>query len=105
MKSKVIRQLPKPVRDDLYRLGLLVRDGRHAKGLTQGDLAARLQISPTTVRAVEQGDPAVASGILVAILWLLGIGPVASIGLPQIARWAKTRTGRKRVRRKALDDF
>lgn len=107
MRSRLIAQLPKPVEQDLARLGMLIRESRIARGLTQAALAARLQISPTTVRAAEQGDPAVATGILATILWLLGIGPLSEALAARREVWELP--GAKRKRRapatKAIDDF
>ena len=105
MKSVLVDQLPKAVRDDLHRLGLAIRDGRMAKEMTQAALAARLQISPTTVRAAEQGDPRVAAGILVSILWALGVGPIANVVIPHRPEWERSKRLAHRVRPKALDDF
>ena len=105
MRTKLTDQLPKPVQADLQRLGQLIRHGRAAKGISQRALAARLQISPTTVLAAERGDPTVASGILAALLWTVGIGPISEGLLPPLAETAlKAPTG-KRVRTKVLDDF
>ena len=96
-------QLAKPVAEDLTRLGILIRDARAQRGFTQADLAKRLGVSPTTVRAAEQGDPGVAIGILASLVWVLGIGPIsASLAamLPPVAQLKqRVRAGKK------LDDF
>jgi ribosome-binding protein aMBF1 (putative translation factor) len=77
MRSRALHQLPRPVEDDLRRIGALIRRGRADRGLTQDSLAKHLQISCTTVRAAEQGDPSVTSGILMSLLWMIGINRVA----------------------------
>ena len=106
MKSKAVEQAPQKVREDLFHLGQAIKEGRAAKGLTQDQLAARLQISRTTLRAAEQGDPSVKAGILLTLLWALGIGPLASALTPHGADWTvRTGSSRQRVRPKALDDF
>jgi len=64
MRSRALSQLPKPVGKDLLGLGHLIREARARRGFSQADLAQRLRVSPTTVRAAEHGDPAVATGIL-----------------------------------------
>ena len=103
MRSRALAQLPKPVADDLARLGEIIRDARGRRGLTQADLAERLRLSPTTVRAAEQGDPAVAAGILASLLWTLGIGPISS-GV--VATHPEARQPKQRVRAgKRVDDF
>jgi len=103
MRSRALDLLAKPVAEDLARLGIFLRDARALRGFTQADLAKRLGVSPTTVRAAEQGDPGVAIGILASLVWVLGIGPISaslSATLPPVARpKQRVRTGKK------LDDF
>jgi transcriptional regulator with XRE-family HTH domain len=103
MRSRALVQIAKPVADDLARVGELIRDARARRGFTQSEIAHRLRVSPTTVRAAEQGDPAVAAGILASILWLLGIGPISASlanSHPPVVQ------PKQRVRRgKNLDDF
>jgi len=103
MRSRVLAQIPKPVAEDLARLGELIRQARGRRGFTQTDLAERLRLSPTTVRAAEQGDPAVAAGIFASLLWTLGIGPISS---SLAASHPEAREPKQRVRAgKRLDDF
>ena len=103
MRSRALDQLAKPVAEDLARLGSLIRDARAQRGFTQADLAKRLRVSPTTVRAAEKGDPGVATGILVGLMWILGIGPIsaslAAMRPPVAQSKQRVRTGKK------LDDF
>lgn len=103
MRSRALEQLAKPVAEDLARLGSLIRDARAQRGFTQADLAKRLRVSPTTVRAAEKGDPSVAAGILVGLMWLLGIGPISA---SLAAMYPPVAQPRQRVRTgKKLDDF
>lgn len=105
MRSRALNQPAKPVGDDLQRIGELIREARARRGFTQADLAERLRVSPTTVRAAEQGDPTVAAGILVSLLWVLGIGPIgkALAGQPELQHAHRSK---QRVRtKKGLDDF
>lgn len=105
MRSKALNQLAKPVGEDLKRLGDLMRSARARRGFTQAELAERLQVSPTTVRAAEQGDPRVAAGILLSLLWVLGIGPIAK-SLADHPALQPALQSKKRVRtQKSLDDF
>ena len=106
MRSHALNQLPKPVGDDLQRIGKLIRDARARRGFTQSQLAERLRVSPTTLRAAEQGDPKVAAGILISLLWVLGIGPLSKALATQPELSSVRPPGRRRVRtRKSLDDF
>jgi transcriptional regulator with XRE-family HTH domain len=94
------------VGNDLQRLGELIRDARARRGFTQSQLAERLRVSPTTVRAAEQGDPKVAAGILISLLWVLGIGPISKALATQPEPSSARPPGRRRVRtQKSLDDF
>lgn len=103
MRSRALAQLPKPVSEDLVRLGELIRRARGRRGFTQAELAERLRLSPTTVRAAEQGDPAVAAGIVASLLWTLGIGPISS---SVAASHPEATEPKQRVRTgKRLDDF
>ncbi|MBS0367079.1 MAG: helix-turn-helix domain-containing protein [Proteobacteria bacterium] len=91
---------------DLQHLGQLIRGARARRGFTQAQLADRLRVSPTTVRAAEQGDPKVAAGILISLLWVLGIGPISKALAAQPELLPGRRPGRQRVRTpKSLDDF
>lgn len=78
MRSRALAQLPKPVVEDLTHLGALLREARGRRGFTQAEIAQRLKLSPTTVRAAEQGDPAVSAGIFASLLWTLGMGPISA---------------------------
>jgi len=105
MRSRVLSQLAKPVGDDLQRIGRLIREARARRGFTQAELAARLRVSPTTVRAAEQGDPTVAAGILVSLLWVLGIGPLGKL-LTSHPELQFAPRAKQRVRtQKGIDDF
>jgi transcriptional regulator with XRE-family HTH domain len=103
MGSRALDQIAKPVAEDLARLGILIRDARAQRGFTQADLANRLGLSPTTVRASEKGDPGVAAGIVASLIWVLGIGPIsaslAAMHPPVAQSKQRVRAGKK------LDDF
>jgi transcriptional regulator with XRE-family HTH domain len=106
MRSHALNQLPKPVGSDLHHLGQLIRGARGRRGFTQSQLADRLRVSPTTVRAAEQGDPKVAAGILISLLWVLGIGPISKALAAQPEVSSARPPERRRVRtQKSLDDF
>lgn len=108
MRSTALSNTPRPVLDDLQRLGLAIRDSRREKQLTQVDLASRAKLSPTTVKAAERGNPSVAVGILITLLWLVDIGPMSNVLAPHVQRdqgldKSPARKG-GRVRPKRADD-
>lgn len=99
--------LPKPAAEELRKIGVALRAARLARNETQAQLARRLGIALRTVRATEHGDPRVGSGVLVAMLWALGLGPVGENLVAQATKSALT-TGKARARRtasRALDEF
>jgi transcriptional regulator with XRE-family HTH domain len=105
MRSRALTHVPKPVAEDLRRVGTLIREARAQRGFTQEELARRLRISRTTIIAAEQGDPSVTAGILVSLLWVLGIGPV-NANLTSRPRELAHPQSKRRVRtRKSPDDF
>lgn len=58
---------------DLRSLGRSIKTARVRRGLTQAVVAARCGISRETIRKVESGDPGVAIGTLVEMLWIYGL--------------------------------
>ncbi|MES1942465.1 hypothetical protein PC39_00020 [Salinisphaera sp. PC39] len=102
MRSRIAQgeTLPVPVSRDLAELGAALRAGRARRRETQKALAARLNISATTVRAAERGDPGVGAGIYAALAWALGL-PGLSTGMPP----ADDPPMRVRSPKKPIDDF
>ena len=54
------------------RLATGLRERRRRRGLTQGDLAKRLQSSQSRIAKMEAGDPSVSLDLLIRSLLLLG---------------------------------
>lgn len=106
--ASIISTLPRPAVEELRKVGAALRAARLARDEAQAALARRLGIALNTVRAAERGDPRVGSGVLVAMLWALGLGPVGD-GLLMQATKSAVGTGKARARRSrrsgALDDF
>jgi len=61
----------KETSDALLALGSRLRQARIAKGDSQAVFAKRIGISVPTLRDLEQGNPRVSVGIVVAALWTL----------------------------------
>ena len=86
---------------------MALRAARLARNEPQAQLARRLGIALRTLRAAEQGNPRVGSGVMIAMIWALGLGPVGD-GLLAQASKAALATGKVRARRSAerrLDEF
>lgn len=105
MRSEGLLEIPKSVEGDLYRLGLAIRNGRRERNMTQTQLAQRAKLSPTTVRSAEKGDPSVSAGVLIKLLWLVGIGPVSNVLIPKMKDWRDLENPEfMRVRSKRVED-
>lgn len=55
------------------QLGALLRDGRKRAGMTQAELAQRVQVSPSWLQAVERGWPGASTGRLLRALQAVGV--------------------------------
>jgi transcriptional regulator with XRE-family HTH domain len=73
MLSGVPRSFPRVVRLAAQLLGAQIRQGRIDRGWTVDALAERAQVSPTTVKKVERGDPTVGLGITFDVATLVGV--------------------------------
>lgn len=105
--AAITATMPKPAAEELRKIGMALRAARLARNEPQAQLARRLGIALGTLIAAEQGDPRVGSGVLISILWALGLGPVGDGLLTQATKRAMG-TGKVRARgspSKALDDF
>lgn len=102
--SRIIHTLPAPVAEELRQLGLAVRRVRIARNESQVALAARIGIAARTLRSVEKGDPRVSSGVLLTLLWAVGLSPL-STHISEQAAQAAASDAKTRARRKVQDDF
>lgn len=103
-RSRLLETLPAPVGAELLELGTALRRARVARNESQRALAARLGIAERTLRDAEKGNPTISSGVLITLLWAVGLGPVSHAVSDRAARAAAS-SGKTRARRKALDDF
>jgi transcriptional regulator with XRE-family HTH domain len=72
-KSPAQNALPLIVRKALRKLGSDIQIARKRRRLTMAIVAERAFISRNTLTRVERGDPAVALGIYVTVLFALGL--------------------------------
>lgn len=70
-----LRNHPLSVTAALSRFGQSVRFARADRGWTQIDLAARLGVSPVTLKKIEAGSPGTAFGTILELCGLLGLSP------------------------------
>jgi DNA-binding XRE family transcriptional regulator len=101
---RLLHTLPAPAAAELVQLGSALRRARVARNESQRALAERLGIAERTLRAVEKGDPKVSAGVLVALLWAVGLGPLSAPISEQAIRAAAS-GAKTRARRKVQDDF
>ena len=65
--------MPLPVVHALRKLGRDLALARRKRGISTGDMAARLFVSRDTLWRLERGDPTVALGTLVTATFVLGL--------------------------------
>lgn len=68
-----IGKLPLPVQRALRKLGRDIRDARRRRRIATAIMAERASVSRTTLNKVENGDPGVAVGTYVTVLFVLGL--------------------------------
>jgi DNA-binding XRE family transcriptional regulator len=57
----------------ISNLGLMIKNCRLERGISQQDLADRLNVSRFTIMAIEKGDPKVAVGAVFEAAYIIGI--------------------------------
>jgi transcriptional regulator with XRE-family HTH domain len=67
--------LPLPVQRAVAKLGQDIRSARLRRRITTAMMAERAFITRTTLRKVEQGNPAVSLGIYATVMFVLGLTP------------------------------
>lgn len=72
-ETKFSEPLPREVRSRLEGLGLRVRTARVRRGLSTENFAQECGIGRRTLYRIEMGDPGVALGTFLAVLWKLGL--------------------------------
>lgn len=72
MKTRILKELlPYQAGEALDSLGAMVSATRRQRGITQADLAAKAEVSPSTIVDIEKGAPSVQIGHWVKVLWAL----------------------------------
>jgi transcriptional regulator with XRE-family HTH domain len=66
-----LEALPFEAAEVLTALGERIALARRARGWTQSDLAAKMDVGINTVVNIEKGRPSVAFGLIVMALWVL----------------------------------
>lgn len=62
-----------PVSELAHELGKRIRAARIRRKISQHDLAGRTGLSRSSIQAVERGDLTVSLGIVLKVLWNLGL--------------------------------
>lgn len=83
----------------LLQLGERLRHLRQAEGITGVDLAARIGISRSTLRAVEAGDPRPSLGMYVRVMSAIGVGGDLALLASNALRSTPTGSAAARTRR------
>lgn len=104
--------LPSAVEKAAKALGANISYARRRRGMKQGDLARRADITPVTLRRVERGNPTTAIAAYFTALWALGLErEIANIGAPDRDAEGKTlerarapERVRSRAKARDLDD-
>ncbi len=73
MAQKVTQALPLEVLKSVERLGEGIRTARLRRQLNMDELAQACGIGRRTLYRIENGEPGVAVGSLLAVLWKLGL--------------------------------
>lgn len=81
MTGSMGRELPRPARLMLDKLGADLRNARLRRRIRAETLAGRARLSRTTLHKIERGDAGVSIGKYLAVLWALdmheGVGDLA----------------------------
>ena len=73
MSVPVRKSIPFAARRALIRLGADIRDARRRRRIPTAMMAERALISRSTLHKIERGDPGVALGAVVTVVFVLGL--------------------------------
>lgn len=73
MKNKMPVSISKITIIALTTLGQMIKSARIERGISQLDLASRLNVSRYTVMSIEKGDPKVSVGVSFEAAYIVGI--------------------------------
>lgn len=94
---------PNKAKEVLQNLGSQIRLARKRRVLTIADLAGKIGVSSPTIIALEKGVPTVSVGVLVSVLWTLGLeSEIKALSTPSDPEGIKLMNARlpKKVRSK-----
>jgi len=103
MRKMISASVFAPVQNASQTLGQHIRAARQARGWTMAEAADRALISLATYKRIEAGDPAVASGLLLQVIFQMGLlKQLASSIAPasdELGEALRRETASKRIRK------
>ena len=97
------KAVPTLVQERLRVWGLVIRKQRALQRIRAVDLGARMEISETTLRRLERGDPGIGAALYLMAFQILGIFDELT-PLPPNSLWSPHPQQRVRLPPKASDD-
>ncbi len=94
LMTRMTDGLPAAVTEALRIAGANVRAVRRSRKITMRQLAARMFVTPATLRKVERGDPTVTAGNFAAAFWALDLAAAkvfpggAGLWPPPVGGWS-----------------
>jgi transcriptional regulator with XRE-family HTH domain len=108
MALDVVEQLPREVLNRLEELGQRVRTARLRRRMSAEDLAQACGIGRRTLYRIESGEPGIALGTYLSVLWKLGlldtVGGVADPDTDDHGKILEAAARPRRVRAPAADN-
>lgn len=100
MAQERIEQLPLEVRKSVELLGERIRTARLRRQLSTDELARACGMGRRTLYRIETGEPGVAMGTVLAVLWKLGLlDTVGAVAAPDDDEHGKILEAARRPRR------
>lgn len=108
-KPRVTESFPDELFGPLQQMGADIAASRRARGITQDDMAARMNVARKTVINLEKGDPRVGFGSYLLAAWVMGLernllSAFDTAKDPEFQRQARLDQA-KRTHRPAMSDF
>lgn len=95
-----LSRLPAATAAHLQRLGGRIRIARKRRGLSAEALAEKVGVFRKTIEALEAGKPGVSVGVLVTVLWVLGLDAgLATLAEPDADTHGKALEAARRPKR------
>lgn len=94
------QKLPLEVQRTVSELGQRIRTARIRRRMSQDELAAASGIGRRTLYRIEAGEPGIALGTLMSVLWKLGLlGSVSGVANPDVDEHGKILEAARRPQR------